>query len=191
VRQAPPQKTFLWGGLSTLFAALFALFALGLSDHYVRPLANSFAVNESVLGPAPGHLGFFIIPPLDYDPTLEDHLSYDPFLWSATTYFRMTNTVMLNAPWLSLSILPIEPRGELLAKLYPKTSPEDIYEKLAKSKDERQRVEQIAQFVVLVKYPEYDRFEASRPAWLRELHCGQGMWFSACTFPGEKQSNRP
>jgi hypothetical protein len=181
-----PRTSILSRPAGTLCAALFALFALALSDYYVRPVAKGLAVNESLLGPAPGDRGLFISPPANYDPSASNvMLSYDPFYWAAAHYFRMTNTIMLNAPWLTLPIIPLAPRGELLTNIYPDIPPDYIYGKLANSEQERQRIERIAQFIVLVKYPGYERLQATRPAWLKALHCGPGVWLSLCSVPSQ------
>jgi len=170
---------------SAALAVCLAVFALVLSDHFVRPVAKALVADERMAGPAPGERGVFLSPTVDFDPTLDRGvmLSYDPFVWSAARYFRRTNTIMLNAPWLDLPILPVAPRGDMFANLFPRTNdyPDKFYDKLTKSEDVRRRVEQLAQFVVLIKYPGYKRFESTMPSWIKQLHCGPGEYFSLCT----------
>ena len=96
--------------------ALFGITALALANHYVRPVAEHIALLETVRSNAPGKSGMFINSP--GQPQISSRVSFDPYVWAAARYFRQTDTIILNAPWLSLSIIPLDPKGEELAKRF-------------------------------------------------------------------------
>jgi hypothetical protein len=128
-------------------AVFFSLTALALADHYVRPVSKQIAAWESVHSHPPGQFGIFLDSP--GGPTTST-ISFDPYLWAAARYFRRTDTVLLNAPWLELPVLPIAPRGSEFANrfTYLNDYPDHFRELLMYSAASRASVAGLAQFIV-------------------------------------------
>ncbi len=133
--------------------ALFGITALALANHYVRPVAEHIALLETVRSNAPGQSGMFINSP--GQPQISSRVSFDPYVWAAARYFRQTDTIILNAPWLSLSIIPLDPKGEELAKRfnYLIDYPDRFRDALLHSETMRAQIAFPPEFVVSTQIP--------------------------------------
>ncbi len=166
-------------------AFLFALGALLLTDHYVRPVAERVALLECVRSQAPGTRGIFVNSPVGPDTST---VSFDPYVWASARYFRQTDSVMLNAPWLDLPLSPLEARGEQFANLftYINDYPDRFRDLLMHSKAVRESIAPLPEFIVAAEDSESVGLDPLlRNLWPQQLTCERINWDSSvCQVAG-------
>ena len=83
-------------------------------------------------------------------------VSFDPYVWAPARYFRQTDSIMLNAPWLNLPILPLEPRGEEFAIEFKDTNnyPDRLRNLFVHSKTASASIAGLPEFVLAEEGPE-------------------------------------
>jgi hypothetical protein len=57
-----------------------------------------------------------------------DHLQFYPLIWGGTYYFRQSGSVLLNTPWMDLSLLPLGATPRLLTYTFPLSELENYHE---------------------------------------------------------------
>ena len=76
---------------------LVSILSLVVIDQQVRPAAKLLMAIEEDETPSYGNKGIFIDAPIAPG---DEKLTFDPYFWSSARYFRRSNTIMLNPPWL-------------------------------------------------------------------------------------------
>lgn len=175
-----------WHYAAASVCSLVAVFVLAIDDSDVRDVAKAMSrLEHSTLG-APGVAGIFIDPPRV--PT-SGHLTYDPYIWSAARYFRRTNAVMMNAPWLGLPILPIASKDRLLAMQFPDklmNYPDRFASELIRDQKARDFVGGHIDFIIFMGYsgtrPDA-RDRLVQENWPHPWMCKREDWFAVCGNP--------
>ncbi len=87
--------------------ALFTVLTLVPAERTLRPLALSLARMESV--PLPPHAEALVLtgPLFTAELRIENDLAFNPFLWAHMLPLNAHEDLVLNAPWLDLSISPL------------------------------------------------------------------------------------
>ena len=184
MRWPAPVRTVTWAA-----GCVFSLGALLLAEQSIRPVAQKIALIEN----APlqvdgrnikGKRGMMIDSPALPEAT---NLTFDPFNWVAARYFRRADAVMLNSPWLDLPILPVRPRGDLFANLYPprlNNYPQRFRSMLLESPSERERIGGSIDFMVPIGSPSVESTAIDpllQETWPKKWTCQRFGWFSVCT----------
>ncbi len=175
---APRVKT-----LAEVLSVALSLWVLLIYDSDVRKISIVMDRLEHASLAAPGPRGVFIDPPVV---PVSGHLTYDPYIWSAARYFRNTNTIMMNAPWLDLPILPIEAKKTLLAARFPGsvlTFPDRFAGKLINDGAVRTRIANQLDFMLFMGFsgdkPE-SRDRVIEQKWPYSWTCSREDWFALC-----------
>jgi hypothetical protein len=164
-------------------AALLALFAIGLADHLIRPVANRLSLIEQV-PVKPHRLGILLDAPIrEHDP----YLTFDPYArWAGARYFRRSNAVLLNSPWLDLPILPLGLRPNPLTDRFSPfelTVTPSFHQHLLASPADRQAVLSAIDLIVFVGRPQ-PRPSAPDPLLANDSahrwRCTQNVWYFVC-----------
>ena len=100
----PPAARALAG-----FAAIFALLCLGLGIHYLPAIAAQQVTLEHAPLP-PNARGLFIQPQSGVDGALT-HTRWPLSYWDGVRAFTAHNDVLLNTPWMQLTIIPLGENG--------------------------------------------------------------------------------
>jgi hypothetical protein len=152
---------------------------LALAEPQMRTASRLLAQMENSPVAPNGLKGMFIDTP---HPPAELRTSFDPFLWSAANYFRKTNTILMNAPWLDLPILPIGGKEQLFASRIPAHSidyPDFLVGELIRSGQLREQLSPDLDFLVFVGYGvAEDRL--LREPWPHLWDCQAAGWFTVC-----------
>jgi len=164
-------------------AVAVALFAIGLADHLIRPVANRLSLIEDA-PVKPHRLGILLDAPVrEYN----RYLTFDPYIrWAGARYFRRSNAVLLNSPWLDLPILPIGLRATpLTARFSPVelTVPRSFHQHLMDSPADRNAVLSAIDLIVFVGRPQPapsapDPLLADDSA--HRWRCTQNVWYFVC-----------
>ncbi|HEV2273417.1 MAG TPA: hypothetical protein VGR96_04590 [Acidobacteriaceae bacterium] len=93
--------------LAPAFALLMAAVTLAPAEIFVRPVSRQLAELEAQ--PLPGDApGLAILEPAMLKAVRTEHqLGFNPYVWSGALPFLHGNHVMLNSPWLDLTIMPL------------------------------------------------------------------------------------
>jgi len=187
LKLSPKQLRILAG-----VAAVLAVGVLAYSDGEIRSTAHNLEKIEHPNIMPPGYRGIYIDAP---NRPASFFLNFDPYVWSSARYFRVTKSVMLNAPWLDLSILPVAPANKLFTNLFPPkvvNYPDTFAELLLKSQRARDAVRPDLDFIIFVGYNGRDPNAVNnilkRP-WSRTWNCRRDQWYSICASP-EQQAGR-
>jgi hypothetical protein len=164
-------------------AAAMALFALGMADHFIRPVANRLSLIEDA-PVKPHRLGILLDAPVrEYN----RYLTFDPYIrWAGARYFRRSNAVLLNSPWLDLPILPIGLRSTPLTGRFSPlelTVPSSFHQHLMDSPADRKAVLSAIDLIVFVGRPQPapsapDPLLADDSA--HRWRCTQNIWYFVC-----------
>ena len=172
--------------LFTTFACLVCIGVLGIYEGQIRRAANTLQLLENSPIRAHGTRGLLLTAS---SAPAEFALNFDPYLWCGAGYFRRTNTVMLNAPWLDLTILPIAARNGLFTNLFPPeidNDPGPLTKLLSNSRQTRERISSELDYILLVG------FSGKKPNaidnvlnqdWSRAWNCDRDHWYSVCYSP--------
>ena len=170
-------------------AIVVAIALLAFSDKEFRRTAHNLETIEEAKVPSHGHRGIFIDAP--FEPSTS-FLNFDPYLWSSARYFRRTDSIMLNAPWLDLSILPVAPKNRLFANLFrPKivNYPDTFAETLLTSQKARDLVNSELDFMIFVGYSGRDPNTTDnilKQPWGRTWQCQRDQWYAICSSAGAR-----
>ena len=90
------------------FAVAMAALTLLPAEIFIRPVARELASLEAQ--PLEDHAGGLAIldPAMLKAVRVEHQLGFNPYLWSAALPFVHADDVMLNSPWMDLTIMPLE-----------------------------------------------------------------------------------
>jgi hypothetical protein len=108
-----------------LTGACVSLLSLGLGWVYLRPVAESQQQIEQA--PLPSNArGLFIQTPAG-DQSAKIHMSYSLLFWQGARAFEQHDDVMIDTPWLQLTIVPVEgaPGSGLLDHFAPNSASEN------------------------------------------------------------------
>ncbi len=111
----------------SIFAFSIAITAgvLALAQAYLAPVARRISALEKAPVQSKGQIGLVL--PGHFDSyTFDENLRYYPFEWAPTYYFRRSESVLLNTPWMDLPILPLGGSRLLLTYTFPPTQLEDL-----------------------------------------------------------------
>jgi hypothetical protein len=181
-----------------LFALITNAALLFGANRLLRPVARSIAALDHVSLPAKGELGFLL-----EDPRLplgERHgagPSWNPYYWATIHLFRHNDAVLINAPWMNETILPVAPSAAL-----PEVSIESLQEPLptllqgrllASPQDLRATLSAASFFVV----NKYDRapLQGTEPLLQSAFAASQGwsctntpgQWYRICERPSTRR----
>jgi hypothetical protein len=176
--------------LLTGVATIVAVGVLAFSDKELRTAAHNLEKIEHPTIMPPGHRGIYIDAPVE---PATFFLNFSPYIWSSARYFRVTGSVMLNAPWLDLSILPLAPVNRLFTNLFqPKVVnyPDTFAELLLKSQRARDMIKSDLDFIIFVGYSGHDPNTVDnilKRRWSRTWDCRRDQWYAICSSP-EQQS---
>ena len=111
--------------IAPAFALAMAAVTLLPAEIFIRPVSHQLAALE--VQPLPDHAqGLAILDPAMLQAVRGEHqLGFNPYVWSGALPFLHGNDVMLNSPWLDLTIMPLKaaPGAHLLVN--EMTSPEE------------------------------------------------------------------
>lgn len=164
-------------------AAALALFDIVLADHLIRPVANRISLIEDV-PVRPHRLGILLDAPVR---ERSRYLTFDPYIrWEGARYFRRSNAVLLNSPWLDLPILPVGLHSTpLTARFSPLelTVPPKFRQHLMNSPADRKAVLSAIDLIVFVGRPQPapsapDPLLADDSA--HRWKCTQNVWYFVC-----------
>ena len=169
--------------ITGVFCVLLSIYVLAIYDSGIRKVAYAMDRLEHASLVPPGVRGIFIDPPRV---PVDVPLTYDPYIWSAARYFRNTNTIMMNAPWLDLSILPITAKDRLLAKHFPGkllNFPDRFSDLLLGDQKIRSQIGNQVDFILFMGFsgdkPEC-RDRVVEQHWPHPWTCGREDWFALC-----------
>jgi hypothetical protein len=161
------------------FAIVVTVGVLGLARDYLAPVARQLAsVERSDIGPA-GRIGLLLPGNIHDAYNFDDQLRDYPFTWAGARYFRQTNSILLNTPWMDLPILPITATPKLLTNSFPSTHLEDslrLYADLAHSAAARAQVFPRIDFIFF-----FDPRHTTTPADLAQILNADPAWHWSCT----------
>ena len=160
-----------------------SLYVLAIYDSDIRKVAHVMDRLEHANLVAPGPRGIFVDPP---GIPVDVPLTYDPYIWSAARYFRETSTIMMNAPWLDLPILPIAAKDRLLARHFPGkllNFPDRFTDLLLSDRKTRSEIGNQLDFILFMgvsgdKPESRDRVVEQR--WPHPWTCTREDWFALC-----------
>jgi hypothetical protein len=94
--------------IAPVFAVVMAALTLIPAEIFIRPVARQLASLEAQ--PLPKDTGGLAIldPAMLKAVRVEHQLGFNPYVWSAALPFIHADDVMLNSPWMDLTIMPIE-----------------------------------------------------------------------------------
>ena len=166
-------------------ASVVAIAVLAFSDKEFRLAAHNLERIEQAKLPSHGKRGMFINGPVGPSIAL---MNFDPYFWSSARYFRRTDSVMLNAPWLDLSILPVAPKNRLLANLFPPNilnRPDIFAETLLSSGKARDLINPELDFIIFVGYSSVrdpnSKHDLLKERWGRTWECQRDQWYAICS----------
>ncbi|HET9086444.1 MAG TPA: hypothetical protein VFN53_02865 [Acidobacteriaceae bacterium] len=122
------------------FASVYGIGVLLFANSRIRPTAVQMAEIEAKPAPKRGMAGLVLSLP---DAPNPKRLSYFPYYWAGTRYFRRSRAVLLNGGWLYESYLPLGSRLEQITNQFTpaiQDSPGDAYEVLLHSQTARAQV---------------------------------------------------
>jgi hypothetical protein len=164
-------------------AVSLGVFVIGLADHLIRPVANRLSLIEQV-PVKPHRLGILLDAPIR---ERDHYLTFDPYVrWAGARYFRRSNAVLLNSPWLDLPILPLGIRPNPLTGRFSPfelTVPPSFHHHMLASPADRQAVLSAIDLIVFVGRPQPapsapDPLLADDSA--HRWHCTQNIWYFVC-----------
>lgn len=164
--------------------ALVTVLSIVVDDGQIRPTANTLMQIETDQLKPPGTRGIFIAAPVL---PLERPITFDPYLWSASRYFRRANIIMLNAPWLDLPILPVGPASRLLTNMFPASIlnyPDRFVGQILKHQEVRDLLSPKMDFLMFVGYTDRDPTVVDnvlKRTWAHPWNCSRTGWYSICT----------
>ena len=169
-----------------ILAAVYAMGVLLFADTRIRPTAVQMARIEREPAPQRGMAGLVLSLPDAPNPT---GLSYFPYYWAGTRYFRRSRAVLLNGGWLYESYLPLGSRLEQVTDRFTpaiQDSPGDAYQLLLSSQRARAQVMPHANLVVFTGLETQSELlavlrrldDAGNP---RVWTCQTEQWYSVCT----------
>jgi hypothetical protein len=167
-------------------ALIFTACTLVPAQMYIRP--TSYEVRKIEWEP---------LPPSDQGAILQDdtmgpyvrnvhQIGYDPYEWAAALAFAHQNDIMINSPFLSQKITPLEaaPNSPLLGDAVDAEDPELVPGRYLPELREAQLVRE-SSFMVYVAPPEQlaqGLFKPLSPAGAAQYFCGPAhLWFMVCT----------
>jgi len=100
----PASKSVSLERLIVVGAIAFNLLILATAEYRVRPVATDIARLETAPAPFTERVGI-LVPALDYERSAT--LSFNPYYWAGAAFFRRTDSVLLNSPWLVFSVMPL------------------------------------------------------------------------------------
>lgn len=162
---------------------VFSLASLSLAERWVRPTAEKLMAIETGPIAAQNQRGIFVDSPALPEAT---NLTFDPFNWAGARYFRRSNSIMLNSPWLDLPILPLAPKGDLFANLFPprlNNYPQRFRSVLLETPAQRDRIAPLLDVVVPIGFaaPGSEQLDPMMTAtWPREWQCRSNAWYFVC-----------
>ncbi|MFL6547014.1 MAG: hypothetical protein ACJ8LM_17765 [Candidatus Udaeobacter sp.] len=167
-------------------SCFIAIALLAVYDKEVRAAAHHLErIEASPVSPHGGR-GMFIDAPM---PPADFFLTFDPYIWSSARYFRKTETVMLNAPWLDLPILPVAPMNGLFANIFPpkiNNYPNTLWETLIKSSHARSLINRELDYIIFIGFSGKDHDAPDKllkQNWWRTWKCERDNWYSVCYSP--------
>lgn len=161
-------------------AVLAAFAVLAIDDGPMRHDAKNLAQLETSAITNPGPRGMFV-----ENPVIPTSLtSFEPYVWSAARYFRVTGSVMMNAPWLDLPISPLGARNDHFGKLLPPSVnnyPYRVLEEISDSQSFRDLVEPKVNFILQIgSAARSTPADLARSQWTHGWSCEKEAWFSVC-----------
>lgn len=153
-------------------------------DRQVRSAAQKLMQMERVDQPTAGSRGIFIYAPIEPG---SERLTFGAYQWAAARYFRRTETVLLNAPWLDLPILPLAPTNKLFTNLFAASlinRPDFFSGELLRSQKARDLVGGASDFILFVGYSDRDPKVVDnllKQRWQSSWNCIRTGWYSVCT----------
>ena len=169
--------------LAAVVSTVVSLWVMFIYDSNIRKVSGAMDRLEHASLAAPGPRGVFIDPPIV---PVSGHLTYDPYIWSAARYFRNTNTIMMNAPWLDLPILPIEAKDGLLATRFPGsvfTFPDRFAGMLINDEKVRTSIANQLDFILFMGFSgdkPGSRDRVIEQKWPYSWTCSREDWFALC-----------
>ncbi len=94
--------------VAPIFALAMAAVTLLSAEIFIRPVSHQLAALEAQ--PLPDHArGLAILDPAMLKAVRREHqLGFNPYVWSGVLPFLHEDDVMLNSPWLDLTIMPLK-----------------------------------------------------------------------------------
>jgi hypothetical protein len=94
--------------LAPAFALVLAAITLLAADIFFRPVSHQLATIEAQSLPKQSE-GLAMLDPAMLKATrIEHQLGFNPYLWSGVLPFIHENDIMLNSPWMDLTIMPVK-----------------------------------------------------------------------------------
>ena len=75
------------------------------AESRIRPVARNLVTLANTPPPFTQQVGLLLASPTYLRP---GNLSFDPYYWSGATFFRQTESVLYNSPWLIFSVMPLQ-----------------------------------------------------------------------------------
>jgi hypothetical protein len=97
--------------IAPVFAVVMAALTLAPAEIFIRPVARQLASLEAQA--LPDHTGGLAIldPAMLKAVRVEHQVGFNPYVWSAVLPFLHADDVMLNSPWMDLTIMPVKAAG--------------------------------------------------------------------------------
>ncbi len=176
-----------------LFATIMVALTLLPAERFFRPVARQLAELEAQ--PLPGHAeGLALLGKGMLGVARRQHqLGFNPYLWSGALPLLRSGDVMLNSPWLDLTIMPVEaaPRGDLLVERME--SPQEAERRINGNVDLPALPDAIrgpllaaARVIVFVGAPQSIAEGLAPLTGIRQAAlyaCSSHGWYLACTRP--------
>jgi hypothetical protein len=137
-----------------LVAVVLNACLLVAANRFIRPLANSIAVLESLPDTYRGRLGLIVEDLRDHGGTSYANPTWDPYMWAPVHLFRHEDAVLANPPWLDLAIIPVGAKPALPASWIPQRlddMPLYLARDLAGSPADRSRVLSSVDFIFITQ----------------------------------------
>ncbi len=165
--------------LFTTVGSAVAVILLAVIHANVAPVSRELARIPAL---TPGHVGVVMT-----GNCTDTRLNFEPYYWSGSKAFAVSNGVMLNSPWLYLPISSLTPKNEML--LNPKLSlPHWLSLWMGRSTALRGRVLSEADTIVVASHSQEERMQLLRTATASGgWSCMDSSEFSVCTTSGSPQ----
>ena len=173
-----PRLTFVSPGLAVAALLLIVnVVTLTSAEHRIRPIAKDLARMEATPGGPDGQVGVLLNGPGYLRPPT---LSFDPYFWAGATFFRRTDSVLLNSPWLVFSVMPLKATSLLPTnRVSPSVMelPDKFGDFLDSGEDSRALILPNVSFAIVNRGASTD--VPSTPAGLAKDSAAPGAWICA------------